>query len=74
MPPQGERIIEFLLQVLDEEESDKVQALICVGMSKLMLSGMIADDRVCCYLDLLPDLADTKFIGPTKPHSRLHLS
>ncbi|GJE85117.1 condensin complex subunit 3 [Phanerochaete sordida] len=41
-----ESSINFLLRALDSEESDKVQALICVGLSKLMLSGMISDDRV----------------------------
>jgi condensin complex subunit 3 len=40
-------VIEFLLQVLGNEESDKVQALICTGFAKLMLSGMISDERVC---------------------------
>lgn len=44
---QGGRVIEFLLQVLGNEESDKVQALICTGFAKLMLSGMISDERVC---------------------------
>jgi condensin complex subunit 3 len=39
-------VIEFLLQVLGNEESDKVQALICTGFAKLMLSGMISDERV----------------------------
>jgi hypothetical protein len=29
-------VIEFLLQVLGNEESDKVQALICTGFAKLM--------------------------------------
>lgn len=38
--------MEFLLHILDNEESDKVQALICIGISKLVLSGMISDDRV----------------------------
>ena len=42
---QGGRLIEFLLQVLGNEESDKVQALICTGFAKLMLSGMISDER-----------------------------
>jgi condensin complex subunit 3 len=40
-------VIEFLLQVLGNEESDKVQALICTGFAKLMLSGLISDERVC---------------------------
>ena len=40
-------MIEFLLQVLGNEESDKVQALICTGFAKLILLGMISDERVC---------------------------
>ena len=46
---QGGRVIEFLLQVLGNEESDKVQALICTGFAKFMLSGMISDERVCAF-------------------------
>jgi condensin complex subunit 3 len=49
---QAETIINFLLKRLNEEESEKVQALICVGLSKLMLSGMIAEDRVRAGLPL----------------------
>ena len=45
-------MIEFLLQVLGNEESDKVQALICAGFAKLMLSGMISDERVCFHFTL----------------------
>lgn len=43
---QGQRIVDFLLHLLENEESEKVQALLCAGVSKLMLSGMITDDRV----------------------------
>ncbi|TFK48905.1 ARM repeat-containing protein [Heliocybe sulcata] len=42
----GDRIVEFLLQVWGNEESEKVQALMCVGIAKLMLSGMVTDERV----------------------------
>ncbi|KAH8101082.1 nuclear condensing complex subunit [Cristinia sonorae] len=49
----GDRIVEFLLHVLENEESEKVQALLCVGISKLMLSGMITDDRVLRSLVLV---------------------
>ncbi|EPQ52389.1 chromosome condensation complex protein [Gloeophyllum trabeum ATCC 11539] len=42
----GDRIIEFLLQIWGNEESEKVQALMCVGIAKLMLSGMVTDERV----------------------------
>ena len=46
---QGERLVEFLLLILDKEESDKAQALLCIGLAKLMLAGMITDDRVSSY-------------------------
>jgi condensin complex subunit 3 len=46
---QGDRIIEFLLHVLDGDDSDKVQALICMGLAKLMLAGMASEDRVSWY-------------------------
>ncbi|PCH39141.1 hypothetical protein WOLCODRAFT_110578 [Wolfiporia cocos MD-104 SS10] len=42
----GERIVNFLLHLLENEEAEKVQALLCIGISKLMLSGMITDDRL----------------------------
>ncbi|KAL6308311.1 nuclear condensing complex subunit [Sparassis latifolia] len=49
----AERIVDFLLYQLENEESDKVQALLCMGISKLMLSGMIADDRMLRSLMLI---------------------
>jgi condensin complex subunit 3 len=36
----------FLLQTLEVEESDAVQALLCIGISKLLLSGSVTDPRV----------------------------
>ena len=49
----GEKIVEFLLQLLESEESDRVQALLSVGIAKLMLSGMVADERVLQTLVLV---------------------
>ena len=52
--PQAERVVEFLLQVLNNEDSEKVQSLISMGFAKLMLSGMVTDERVspqCRTLD-----------------------
>ena len=43
---QEEMIIEFLLKTLDQEESDKIQALLCTGIAKLMLAGFISKDKV----------------------------
>ena len=39
-------MVEFLLHTLENTESDEVQSVLCVGLSKLMLSGMISDERV----------------------------
>jgi hypothetical protein len=44
---QAENIIKFLLNLLGREDSPKVQALTSIGISKLVLSGMISDERVC---------------------------
>ena len=43
---QSDRIVEFLLHVLNGEDAEKVQALLCVGLAKLVLAGMISDERV----------------------------
>lgn len=42
---QADRIIEFLLHVLDNEDSEKVKACICIGLAKLVLSGMVDNER-----------------------------
>ncbi|KAI0941839.1 hypothetical protein AcV7_002413 [Taiwanofungus camphoratus] len=49
----GDRIVEYFLHLLEKEDSDQVQALLCIGISKLMLSGMITDDRVLKSLVLV---------------------
>ncbi|KAF7968330.1 hypothetical protein HWV62_30947 [Athelia sp. TMB] len=59
----GPQIIEFLLHVLDTDDEDNVQALICMGLSKLMLTGMASEDRVLASLIvsyLSPDTADNQ--------------
>ena len=43
---QGSKVIPYLMQVLEAEESKNVQALICLGLSKLMLFGLCTDERV----------------------------
>ncbi|OAX38286.1 hypothetical protein K503DRAFT_718426 [Rhizopogon vinicolor AM-OR11-026] len=42
----GDRIVEFLLHVMNNEESEKVQALLCIGFAKLVLAGIVSDDQV----------------------------
>lgn len=39
-------MITFLMQVLETEESKAVQALMCLGLAKLMLFGLVTDERV----------------------------
>ncbi|KAH7929985.1 ARM repeat-containing protein [Leucogyrophana mollusca] len=59
----GERIVEFLLHILSNEDSDRVQALLCIGIAKLVLAGMISDERVLKSLVvayLSPDTADNQ--------------
>lgn len=43
---QAEKIVTFFLQTLEVEESPAVQAVLCVGISKLMLAGLVTDPRV----------------------------
>lgn len=43
---QPERITEFLLYLLQNEEAESVQGVLIVGISKLMLSGLVQDERV----------------------------
>jgi condensin complex subunit 3 len=49
MGSKAERIITFLLQTLDTEASETVQAVLCVWVSKLLLCGFVNDERVCIY-------------------------
>ncbi|KAH0826785.1 hypothetical protein J3R83DRAFT_5201 [Lanmaoa asiatica] len=59
----SERIVEFLLHVLNGEDAGKIQALLCVGLAKLVLAGMISDERVLKSLVvayLSPDTAENQ--------------
>ena len=49
---QESRIEMLLLQMLDQD-SPEVQAIACEGVAKLMLSGIVADDKVGLILHLL---------------------
>jgi hypothetical protein len=73
---QGDRIIEFLLHVLDGDDSDKVQALICMGLAKLMLAGMASEDRVSwvwCHGRFTVN-ENSVVTGTHQPHSLLFVS
>ncbi|KAF8550582.1 hypothetical protein OG21DRAFT_1419479, partial [Imleria badia] len=57
------RIVAFSLYVLNREDAEKVQALLCVGLAKLVLAGMISDERVLKSLViayLSPDTAENQ--------------
>ena len=56
----GPQIIDFILSLLENEELDSVQALLCLGISKLMLAGMVSDERVLQTLVLVYFSPDTK--------------
>ena len=51
--PNGDKIVDFLLQLLEAEELERVQALLVVGIAKLMLSGMVTDERVSGFFLIL---------------------
>ncbi|KAF8155928.1 nuclear condensing complex subunit [Crassisporium funariophilum] len=52
------RIIDFLLQTLEAEESPEAQAVLCTGICKLLLAGIITDSKVLTCLALM-------YISPT---------
>jgi condensin complex subunit 3 len=43
---KANRIMTFLLQTLETEESNAVQAVLCIGITKLLISGIVTDPRV----------------------------
>lgn len=43
---QGDRMLEFLQFLLQTETSEKAQSLVCMGLSKLLLSGIVTDEKV----------------------------
>ncbi|KIM46792.1 hypothetical protein M413DRAFT_23143 [Hebeloma cylindrosporum] len=52
------RILDFLLQVLEAEETPAAQAVLVTGLCKLLLAGMITEPRVLTCLALM-------YISPT---------
>ncbi|KAG7094897.1 hypothetical protein E1B28_005704 [Marasmius oreades] len=45
-PHGAEKYARFFSDMLDREESPRIQALICTGLAKLMLSGILVDDMI----------------------------
>lgn len=54
----AKRIIDFLLQTLEAEESPAVQVILCTGFCKLLLAGIITDPNVLTCLALM-------YVSPT---------
>jgi hypothetical protein len=50
---QSANITNFLISLLGKETSEKVQALLSIGISKLVLSGMITDVGVSVFSDFV---------------------
>jgi hypothetical protein len=48
--------------MLGKETSEKVQALLCIGISKLVLSGMITDVGVSVFMYFIVEVAYRCFI------------
>ncbi|KAK0494637.1 nuclear condensing complex subunit [Armillaria luteobubalina] len=48
----AEQIITFLVQTLEVEESNAVQAVLCIGICKLLLAGLVKDPKVLTTLVL----------------------
>ena len=52
-PPQSDKIVEYLLSVLKADENAEVHACVCIGLAKLLLSGMVTNTNVCpLYRDI----------------------
>lgn len=61
----SEQVVAFLLHVLEIEDSPAVQAALCIGIAKLMLAGLIDDERVhlCFSCNAMKSEADAQGSG-----------
>lgn len=48
---KGDKVVQFLTELLERDESPKVQAVLATGLAKMMLSGMVFDEKACTGLD-----------------------
>ncbi|TRM63723.1 nuclear condensing complex subunit [Schizophyllum amplum] len=44
------QVITYLLHTLQNEDSHQIQATLCIGLSKLLLSGLVTDEKVLTSL------------------------
>jgi ABC-type tungstate transport system permease subunit len=42
-------VLDFLLPTFENETSEEVQAVICTGLAKMTLYGLVNDDRVSVF-------------------------
>lgn len=45
MHNKGDKVVQFLTELLERDESPKVQAVLATGLAKMMLSGMVSDEK-----------------------------
>lgn len=55
-------MIVWALELLDKEEADDAQAIICTGIAKLLLAGMINDERALQSLVIV-------YVSPETAHN-----
>lgn len=48
---KGDKVVQFLTELLERDESPKVQAVLATGLAKMMLSGMVSDEKARTGLD-----------------------
>lgn len=56
-------MVEFLTKLFETADNDEIQATLCKGLAKLMMSGMVTDENVLKSLILAyfsPDTADNQ--------------
>lgn len=51
MHNKGDKVVQFLTELLERDESPKVQAVLATGLAKMMLSGMVSDEKARTGLD-----------------------
>lgn len=50
---QSDKIVEYLLSVLKADENAEIHACVCIGLAKLLLSGMITNTEVCLPVETI---------------------
>lgn len=58
LPPQSDKIVDYLLSVLKADENAEIHACVCMGLAKLLLSGMITNTNVRPHENVPPAVDD----------------